>query len=211
MERNAAGAITSMFDPNCRVWLRIATVSGAFSVLANTSADEQVVPGPQELEDRERRDGRQADRQHDPAEHAELAGAVHAGRLQQLGGDAHEEVPQQEDAERQPERDVEEHHAEDLAEDPEIAVELGHRDQRHLDRHHEQRDHAHEDPVAPAEVDPGERVCGECGDHDHADGRRHGDQHRVPERLHDLRVVEHAAVGVEREPARRGRTRSTNP
>ena len=58
----------------------------------------------------------QPERQDDPTEHRQLARAVHPRGLEQLAGDPDEEVPQQEDRERQPERHVEQHHARDRAE-----------------------------------------------------------------------------------------------
>ena len=106
--------------------------------------------------------------------------AVHPGRLQQLARDLGEEVPQQEDRERQTEGGVEEDHAGGRPEQPDLAEELGHRDQRDLDRHHQQPDHDQEPPVAAGEVHPGEGVSGERADHHHQDRRRHRDQHGVP-------------------------------
>ena len=59
-----------------------------------------------------------------------------------------EEVSQQEDRERQPERRVEEDQAEERVVQVERVVEVEDGDQRHLQRHDEQRDHEHEQPVA---------------------------------------------------------------
>ena len=111
--------MTSMLTPNCRVWLRIATVSGAFSVLAKTNATSRSFHVQRNWKIASDAMAGQPDRQHDRAEHAELARAVDPRRLQQLAGDAGEEVAQQEDGERQAERDVEQHHADDVAEDAE--------------------------------------------------------------------------------------------
>ncbi len=54
---------------------------------AEDQRDQQVVPDPEELEDAERRDRGRHQRQHDPAEDLHVAGAVDAGRLDQLAGD----------------------------------------------------------------------------------------------------------------------------
>jgi len=81
-QETRAEAMTSMFVPNWRSWLRIATVSGALLVFANTRAHEQVVPDPQELEDRQCTRSRGSPiGQDDRSEDLELAGAVDAPRL----------------------------------------------------------------------------------------------------------------------------------
>ena len=70
-----------------------------------------VLPGPQELEDRERGDGVAAHRQHDLVEDVDLAGAVDAGGLEDRVGDVSHRLAEHEDAEpaqrgREDERDV---------------------------------------------------------------------------------------------------------
>src|SRR5690606_2951798 len=61
--------------------------------------DEHVVAHPEELEDAQRRDGGLAQREDHRHEDPPLRRAVHPRRLQQGGGDADEEVPEQEDRE----------------------------------------------------------------------------------------------------------------
>src|SRR5579864_2782797 len=106
---------------------------------------EEVVPDPDELEDRQRRSRRKAERQHDLVEQLPLAGALDARRLQQVAWYPDEEVPHQEDAEREPEGDVEEDDARDRPEGietrhvPEVVVQLHDRDQPHLEGHDHQR------------------------------------------------------------------------
>ena len=112
IDRNAAGAMTSKLVPNCRSWLRIATVSGCVARVGEHEPDQQVVPDPQELEDRQRRDRREADRDHDGPEDLPFGRTVDPCGLEQLAGDAGKEIAQQEDGEGQPERDVEQHDAE---------------------------------------------------------------------------------------------------
>ena len=129
----------SMFEPNSPSWEKIATVIGCV-VRPNVERDEQVVPRPEELEDRERRDRGQPERQDQAEEDAPLRRAVDARRLEDVAWDPDEEVPQQEDREREPERRVEEHEAQHGVEDPELVVEREDRDQRHLQRHDEHRD-----------------------------------------------------------------------
>ena len=90
--------------------------------------------------------------------------AVHPGRLQQVAGNAGEEVAQQEDRERQAERDVEQHHAGMLAVDAERPKHARRRDERHLDRHHQQRDDQRRTASPARELDPGEGVGGQRAD-----------------------------------------------
>ena len=58
---------------------------------------EQVVPHPDELEDRERRERRRRQRQDDPEEDLPVSGAVDPRRLDDLARDLGDEVVQQED------------------------------------------------------------------------------------------------------------------
>ena len=62
---------------------------------------QERVPGRHEREDRERRGARQRERDHDPAEDADLVAAVDPGGVGELARDVEEERPHQEDAERQ--------------------------------------------------------------------------------------------------------------
>jgi hypothetical protein len=54
---------------------------------------EQVVPGPHELEDRQRRDRREGQRQVDAAEDLPRVRAVDPGGIGELGRDRQEELP----------------------------------------------------------------------------------------------------------------------
>ena len=103
---NAAGAMSSTFELNWRIWEKIATVIGCV-LRANVSATSRSFQYPQELEDRERRNRREAERQDHPEEDSELRGTVDAGRLEQVAGNPDEEVPEEEDRERQAEGRVE--------------------------------------------------------------------------------------------------------
>ena len=104
---NDAGAMMSMLVPNSRSWPAIHD-RNRLRVLAERQRDEQVVPRPEELEDRERRDCRQTERQDQPQEDDDLVRAVDARRLEDVLRQPDEEVAQQEDRERQPERRMEE-------------------------------------------------------------------------------------------------------
>ena len=162
---NAAGAMSSMLraelahlgEDRDRDRLRVAREG---------QRHEQVVPHPEELEDRERRDRREPERNDHAEEDPELRRTVDARRLEQVARDPDEEVPQQEDRERQPEGRVEEDEPWDRVEEPERVVEREDRDQRHLDRNDEERDDEEEQPVAPRELEPRERVRRERGDKD---------------------------------------------
>ena len=97
----------SMLVPNSRSWPTIQTVIGvmfwpnvsatsrSFHVQRNWKIASEAIAG-------------QAERQDQPHEDRDLAGAVDAGRLEDVLRQPDEEVPQQEDRERQPERRVEE-------------------------------------------------------------------------------------------------------
>ena len=74
-DTNVAGAISSMFVLKARSCEKIATVIGCVS-RAERQRHEQVVPGPQELEDRERGDRGQPQRQDDAHEDVDLRSAV---------------------------------------------------------------------------------------------------------------------------------------
>ena len=97
----------------------------------------------------------------EPQEDANLRRAVDPRRFEQVARNPDEEVPEQEDRERQPERRVEQDQAEHRVEQADAVVEREDRDQRHLQRHDEQRDHDEKEPVAPGELEPRERVRGE--------------------------------------------------
>ena len=97
----------SMLAPNWRQ-LPVDGHGHRLRVAAEDEGDEQVVPRPEELEDGEGGDGRQAERQDQPHEDADLRGAVDARRFEQVLGDPDEEVAQEEDREREAEGRVEE-------------------------------------------------------------------------------------------------------
>src|ERR1700680_531552 len=155
-------------------------------------SDEQVVPDPDELEDGKRRNRGQAQREHDPAEELPVAGAVNPSRLQEVPRNAGVEVAHEEDAERQPKRDVEDDDADHVPEYgypgrvAEHAVEVGHRQQRHLKRNHQKGDHRQQNPVPPRPAAEHQRVshhAGQAGDQDGGwDGDHHGRDQRVEKR-----------------------------
>ena len=66
---NDAGAITSMLVPNSRSWPIFQTVIGC---TPKVRGDDQVVPRPEELEDRERGDRGESQREHQADEDGEL-------------------------------------------------------------------------------------------------------------------------------------------
>ena len=109
----------SMFEPNERSWVKIATVIGCVSPpkMSATSRSFQVQRNWKIASDAiaGRPSGR-ISREEDP----QLRGAVDAGRLEDVLRDPDEEVPKQEDRERQPERGMEEDQAEDGVEVPSV-------------------------------------------------------------------------------------------
>ncbi len=97
---------------------------------------------------------------------------------------------------------MEEDQAEDRVVEVERVVEREDRDQRHLDWHDHEADDGDEGPVAPRELDPGERVGGEARDQDGQDGRADRDLRRHEQRVSDRGVVEDHPVVRERRLAR---------
>src|SRR5262245_32689309 len=171
-------------------------------VAGERERDDEVVPRPQELEDRERRDGREPEREDEAEEDPKLGGAVDARGLEDVLGYPDEEVPEQEDREREPEGRVEEDEAQNRVVDPERVVEGEDRDQRHLQRDHEERDDEDEEPVAPGELEPREGVGGERADRDRENRRAERDLDRDPERMGDRAVREELVVVADRRQAR---------
>ena len=191
----------SMLAPNCGQ-LAVDRHGDRLGLAPEDQRDQEVVPRPEELKDGQRGDGGQAEGQDQAQEDADLRGAVDAGGLEQVLGDAYEEVAEQEDGERQAEGGVEEDQGENRVVDPERLVEPEHRDERHLQRHDEERDHDHEEPVSPGEIEPRERVAGEGADEDGKQRAADRDPDRRHERRGDRLVVEDRRVVLERELAR---------
>ena len=198
---NAAGAISSMLALNWRIWEKIATVIGCVS-RAKVSATSRSFQTQRNWKIASDAIAGSPSGRISAEEDPELGGAVDPRRLEQVLRDPDEEVPQQEDRERQPEGGVEEHEPEDRVEQAEVVVQREDRDQRHLDGDDEQRDHDQEEPVAARELEPRERVGSESGDRDRQDRRTDGDENRRPDRRRDRLVVEDLAVVLERRQAR---------
>ena len=190
-----------MLALNWRIWEKIATVIGCVS-RANVSATSRSFQTQRNWKIASDAIAGQPEREDHAEEDPELGRAVDPRGLEQVLRDPDEEVPQQEDRERQPERGVEEHEPEDRVEEPEVVVQREDRDQRHLDRDDEQRDDDQEEPVAARELEPRERVGGERGERDRQDRRTDGDENRRPDRRRDRIVVEDLAVVLERREAR---------
>ncbi len=144
----------------------------------------------------------QPEREDQAQEDADLGGSVDPGSLEQLLWYPDEEVPEEEDGERESERRMEEHDREDRVEDPEGVVEREHGDQRHLQWHDQKGDDEDEEPVAAGEVEPRERVAREGGDEDWQDRPPDRDPERRPERRGDRIVLEDGPVVVERQVGR---------
>ena len=170
--------MSSMLEPNWRSCEKIATVIGwvsrpkvsatsrSFHVHRNWKIASEAIAG--------RPSGRISLKKM-----PQLRGAVDPRRLEDVLRDPDEEVAQQEDRERQPERDVEQHQPEHGVEQagcrcrarrsgsaPPAAA------RRAAPTTHE------EQPVAARELEPGERVAGERGDEDQQDGVADGDLQR---------------------------------
>ncbi|NNH53131.1 methylated-DNA--[protein]-cysteine S-methyltransferase [Promicromonospora citrea] len=174
--------------------------------LAHDQGDQQVVPHPQELEDAERRERGREERQHDPEEHLHVAGAVHAGRLDQRGRDVLHEVVQQERGQRQREGRVRQPDRPERAVDPQVDVGRQQRHERDLDGHDLQGEHRDEQEVAALEVDPREAVRGQQRDGDRDEHGRQRHHERVDEVGGQVRraVEQRGLVVAQREHALAG-------
>ncbi len=161
---------------------------------------DQVVPHPEELEDRVGRERGNRKRDHDPHEDAEVRGAVDARRLDQVSRQRDEEVAQEKDREREAERRVREPDADVPVGEPEVAEEPEQGDERHLHRYDHERDNRQEDRVSEREFDPRERIGGRRAERERQERRRHRDHDAVHEARPHLDVaVEDEAVVVQRE------------
>ncbi len=101
--------------------------------------DQQVVPGPQELEDREGGQRRERQRQDDLGEDLEIRGAVDLGVLDDVARQADHVVAQEIDRQRQAEPGMGQPDAQIALADADAQMQLQQRDQRQLQRHHQQR------------------------------------------------------------------------
>ena len=138
----------------------------------------EVVPAGLELEDEDDDEGRNGQRQRDLPEQSEVAGAVDAGRLEQLARQAQEELALQEDVERRaeqvlpPQRHVGAEQAECLP-DQVCGTNVTAPGQHHRGQH-QPEEHG---PAGEAEVGEAERHEG-ARDRDEA-GREQGDDDAV--------------------------------
>ena len=155
---------------------------------------QEVVPRRDEREDRHGRQRRPDDRQQDRPPDPPLAGAVDAGRVDQLVRHASEGLAQQEDVERA--HDV----REDQCRQRVVVVEDVHRedearDVRQLGRDDERREEQVEHELATGEPHLRERIGGHRG-HEHVERSRR-DRHgrRVEEEARDRQAVPHPDIG----------------
>ncbi len=197
IEMNAAAVSRCQFSP--RAPTRFGEGDREHPVLPGPAeehvGDEQVVPDPEELEDRERRERRHRERDDQPPEDREVVGSVDLRRLDDRRRQRADVVPEQIDGQGQPEGGVGQPHAEEGAVQIEVGEDLDaeqrgavdvqaqDRDQRHLQRHDQQPDHGDEHHVAAPEVHPRERVRSERGDRDRDHRRGDRDREAIQERV----------------------------
>src|SRR5665213_2373515 len=142
--------------------------------------DQQVVPHPDELEYRQRRDRGEGQGQHDAVKDLPLPRALDAPRFQEVPRNAGQEVAHEKDAKRQTKGDVEDDDARDrpIGIEPEevshLAIQLNDGNQRHLERNdHQPHDHQ-EDNVATAPRAKHQAVGRQT--RNHRDQNRHGNR-----------------------------------
>ncbi len=143
---------------------------------------QQVVPDPEELEDRERRECRHRHREHQSEERLVVTRSVDLRRLDHRLGQRRHVVAQDVDRQRHPETYMGQPHRRERAVQAEVPVELQDRDERHVVRDDQQADDRQEQHVAARELHERERVGRERRDQDRDERRRQGDREAVDER-----------------------------
>jgi hypothetical protein len=164
-------------------------------------SDQQVVPGPEELEDGERGQRRNGHRHDQPPECLEVGRAVDLGRLDDTARQGCHVAAQDEDRQRHAEAGMREPDRGEGAGQTEVAVDPEQGHDCHLQRHDEQSHDQHEQPVTAGELHEGERVGRERGDHERDDGGRKRDNEAVQKGVPPggsacRRLVQHLVVIV---------------
>jgi hypothetical protein len=147
-------------------------------LLGDQERPEELVPGPDEGDDHGGQDGRPGQWDGDPGEDLQLRGAVQAGRLEQLLGELHEELAEDEhcggvDRERQD-------HAQVGV--PELVAADDHHvqgDHQQLEGQQQDEQHGAEHHAPAAELQPGQRVAGQQPDHQGGQQHAAGEDARV--------------------------------
>lgn len=142
---------------------------------------EEIVPAPDEGEDRYRDESGPQQREDDPHENAVHRRPVHFRRLVQIPRDAPDELHEQEDEERSPSEKMRQNERNVAVHEPERIVENILRHDRHLPRQHHRQQQNREPEAAQLERDAGEAV----GD----DRARQNCAEHAPE-LHHQRIGE---------------------
>ena len=148
---------------------------------------QEVVPGPQELDHRQRGERRQRERDDDPQQDRQPGCAVDPRGLLEVDRERPEELGEQEDAE-----DVDEVRHDERAEaveEPEVLHDQERGDQHDLQRHHQGGQDHEVDERASEEPDPRERVRRERAQDQVARDDRDGHYGRVPEPSREGRVL----------------------
>src|SRR5436190_19015583 len=162
---------------------------------------QEVEPLRLHLEDEGDDQRRLRERQRNPAEHREIAVAVHPRGLEVVARNAEEELSQEEDVERAPEQvrhpervlrarpDVWQPGVIDR-EVPDLVPQEVDRDHRHLLRQHHRREEDREQQVAQREAEVGERERDDRARERHDPGPEEADPEAVPQPVPDGRDVE---------------------
>ena len=178
-------------------------------VLAIIAQDDQrpheVVPRGEKGPQRQRREYRLDRRQHDRAEDAEFARAIHTRCIEQIVGNRQRVLPHEENPEnaRQPRHD----HAAVVVHEPQRLHQQEQWQHRHLHRNRQSSGEHAKSLVAPAEAQLGKGIPGRRIDRQRRDSRDHGDERAVERIAAERQPAEEIAIVLERRALRHQRRR----
>ncbi len=150
-------------------------------VLRHQERPQELVPRPDEREQRRGEQGRTRQGQRDRPQDPQLARAVEARRREQLLGQRQEELPEDEDRGRV---DRERHDHPEVGVRQPVAAHDHHvdRDDQQLERHDLHQQHRREQRALAAEVQPRQRVAGQDPEDDRAEEDAAGEDAGVDQR-----------------------------
>ena len=122
---------------------------------------EEVVPGPDEREDRAGDQGGFDQRQDDRPEDPDVSGPVDAGGFVHVAGHLPDELDEQEHEERFGGEELRQDQRDERVDQAEIVEQDVLRDDQHVERQQQGADHRGEQDPEALELDPGERVRGQ--------------------------------------------------
>ena len=122
--------------------------------------EQQLIPDPKDVVDRDSGEGAASDRQHDAPEGSELCAAIDEGRLEDLLWKIEEEGAQENGREGKPERDVDEDESEVVAEEAEVGHEEVQRQQKCMCGDRDEHEQQAEVGARPECMEPRQPISG---------------------------------------------------